>query len=395
MAAAARLAVAGHRVTVYERSSTYGGALGRFERDGFVFDTGPGLLRLPAVYRDLFVKTGKEPLESCVELAPVDPASRHVFADGTRRSAAQRLARGRGLRPGRGPGRGRGRALGRVPGPGQGGLGPHPPAAPGGAAVARLAGARPRSVPGARSSAGCCARPGRPPRSREIGALGAGRRPGSARSWRATPWRTASIRARPRPSAAVLPYMEQTFGSWYVRGGMRELARAVYERCLARKVEFVFGAEVTRSRGEGRPRRRASSWPTARSSEADRVVAGADPRGSTDAARAGAVATAGGSGPRGGAGRAGSRCCSRCAAPGPRTPRTARWCTPPTAAAEARRGLRRRHGGAPHGHGAAPRRPGGAARRRPRGGDADGDGRAARPGRLDRRRRWSSGTRTC
>ena len=55
MAAAARLAVAGHRVVVYERTRTYGGALGRFERDGFSFDPGPGLLPLPAVWRDLFV----------------------------------------------------------------------------------------------------------------------------------------------------------------------------------------------------------------------------------------------------------------------------------------------------------------------------------------------------
>jgi phytoene dehydrogenase-like protein len=47
-------------------------------------------------------------------------------------------------------------------------------------------------------------------------------------------------------SAAVLPYMEHAFGTWHVRGGMRELARAVYERCLARRVEFVFGAEVAR-----------------------------------------------------------------------------------------------------------------------------------------------------
>lgn len=83
MAAAARLAVAGHRVVVYERTATYGGAVRRFERDGFAFDTGPGLLALPAVYRDLFLKTGKEPLEACVELVQVDPSSRHVFADGT------------------------------------------------------------------------------------------------------------------------------------------------------------------------------------------------------------------------------------------------------------------------------------------------------------------------
>src|SRR5438128_2297695 len=83
MAAAARLAVAGHRVVVYERGETYGGALGRVERDGFVFDTGPGLLQLPAVYRDVFIKTGKEPLEQCVELSQVEPAVRHLFADGT------------------------------------------------------------------------------------------------------------------------------------------------------------------------------------------------------------------------------------------------------------------------------------------------------------------------
>lgn len=83
MAAAARLAVAGHRVAVYERNGTYGGAVRRFERAGFGFDTGPGLLHLPAVYRDLFVKTGREPLESVLELSQVDPAARHVFADGT------------------------------------------------------------------------------------------------------------------------------------------------------------------------------------------------------------------------------------------------------------------------------------------------------------------------
>ncbi|MEK8142676.1 NAD(P)-binding protein [Streptomyces sp. M10(2022)] len=83
MAAAARLAVAGHRVTVYERSQTYGGSVGRYTHEGFVFDTGPALLHLPAVYRDLFVKTGREPLEQRVTLTQVDPSGRHIFADGT------------------------------------------------------------------------------------------------------------------------------------------------------------------------------------------------------------------------------------------------------------------------------------------------------------------------
>lgn len=83
LAAASRLATLGHRVTVCEASGTYGGMVGRYERDGFAFDTGPGLLSLPAVYRDLALKTGKEPLEQLVELAPVDPESRHLFPDGT------------------------------------------------------------------------------------------------------------------------------------------------------------------------------------------------------------------------------------------------------------------------------------------------------------------------
>ncbi|OEV12967.1 phytoene dehydrogenase, partial [Streptomyces nanshensis] len=83
MAAAARLAVAGHEVVVHERTGTYGGAVRQYARDGFVFDTGPGLLQLPAVYRDLFVKTGRERLEDVVELVQVPVTARHVFADGS------------------------------------------------------------------------------------------------------------------------------------------------------------------------------------------------------------------------------------------------------------------------------------------------------------------------
>jgi phytoene desaturase len=81
MAVAARLAVKRHDVTVIEQAATYGGKLGTFERDGFVFDTGPSLLTLPAVYRDLFNKTGG-PLEEAVDLVELDPAFRYRFPDG-------------------------------------------------------------------------------------------------------------------------------------------------------------------------------------------------------------------------------------------------------------------------------------------------------------------------
>ena len=82
LAVAARLAARGHQVTVCEQSERIGGKLGRFEQDGFVFDTGPSLLTLPAVYRDLFLKTGK-PLEDVLELTPVDPVCHYRYADGT------------------------------------------------------------------------------------------------------------------------------------------------------------------------------------------------------------------------------------------------------------------------------------------------------------------------
>jgi phytoene desaturase len=81
MAVAARLAVKGHDVTVIEQAPTYGGKLGSFERGGFVFDTGPSLLTLPAVYRDLFNKTGG-PLEEAIDLIELDPAFRYRFPDG-------------------------------------------------------------------------------------------------------------------------------------------------------------------------------------------------------------------------------------------------------------------------------------------------------------------------
>ncbi|GHH02102.1 phytoene dehydrogenase [Streptomyces lanatus] len=243
MAAAARLAVAGHRVAVYERTETYGGAVRRFERDGFGFDTGPGLLPLPAVYRDLFIKTGKEPLESCVELVQVDPSARHLFADGTEAPLPNASRAGVVA------------ALDEALGAGAGGRW-------GDFLVrAREAWDRTRrplleeplwpnwqvlaerepypSVPHKRLL-----------RTRRAGTLA------EIGAWELRDPRLVALleshalaygldpREAPA-SAAVLPYLEHAFGTWYVRGGIRELARAVYERCLARRVEFHFGAEVT------------------------------------------------------------------------------------------------------------------------------------------------------
>ncbi|HEY9368144.1 NAD(P)/FAD-dependent oxidoreductase [Streptomyces sp.] len=269
LAAAARLAVAGHKVTVYERTATYGGAVGRFERDGFAFDTGPGLLHLPAVYRDLFVKTGKEPLESCVELTQVDPASRHVFADGTTvdlpnasragtlSALDAALGEGAGERWGDFLGRAREawdrtrRPLLEEPQPGD---------------VSALA-----REPYPALKAGFLRRPTTTlaqVAAREL------RDPRLVALLDAYAWSYGFHLPTAPASAAVLPYMEQTFGSWYVAGGLRALATAVYERCLQRRVEFVFGAEVTGVRTEG-GRATGIELADGETVEADHVVAGA------------------------------------------------------------------------------------------------------------------------
>ncbi|WP_181018966.1 phytoene desaturase family protein [Streptomyces roseicoloratus] len=241
MAAAARLAVAGHRVTVYESDGTYGGGVRRLTRDGFGFDTGPGLLHLPAVYRDLFVKTGKQPLEECVTLGQVDPASRHVFADGTRVDLpnASRAGTASALDAALGAGAGERwgdflvrareawdrtrRPLLEEPQPAdRTPLGREPyPALKGGLL---------------RRPATTLARVG----AREL------RDPRLAALLDAHAWSYGFDPATAPAAAAVLPYMEQTFGSWYVAGGMRALADAVYERCVRRRVEFVFDAHVVR-----------------------------------------------------------------------------------------------------------------------------------------------------
>jgi phytoene dehydrogenase-like protein len=230
-------------VVVYERTDTYGGALRRFERDGFSFDTGPGLLPLPAVYRDLFVKTGKEPLEACVDLAQVDPSSRHVFADGTRVSLPNASRAGVVATLDEALGSGAGRRWGDF------------------LVRAREAWDRTRRPlleeplwPNWQVLAEREPYPAVPHkrllRTRRAGTLA------EVGTWELRDTRLAALleshalahgldpRTTPA-SAAVLPYMEHAFGAWYVRGGLRELARAVYERCVARKVEFRFGADVT------------------------------------------------------------------------------------------------------------------------------------------------------
>jgi phytoene desaturase len=82
LAAAVRLAAAGHDVTVCEQTPDVGGKLGWYTRDGFSFDTGPSLLTMPHVFGELFAAAGAD-LRAAVELHRLDPIARYRFADGT------------------------------------------------------------------------------------------------------------------------------------------------------------------------------------------------------------------------------------------------------------------------------------------------------------------------
>src|SRR4051794_27286210 len=236
LAVAARLRAGRHDVTVLEQAEVVGGKVRWFERDGFGFDTGPSLLTLPAVYRDLFLKTGDR-LEDVVDLVPVDPAFRYRFADGTWLDLPN-ASRGRttaALDDALGPGAGRQWAdfLDRASLIWDATRGPF--------LESPLDGAR--------------------------GLLRESRRVRDLRT--IAPWRslrglgrqylqdprlrtlldryatyTGSDPRRAPAALATVPYVEQTFGAWYVRGGLRRLGDALHQRVLDVGATVRTGADV-------------------------------------------------------------------------------------------------------------------------------------------------------
>ncbi|GAA2466207.1 phytoene desaturase [Winogradskya humida] len=226
LAAAVRLAAAGHRVDVYEQAATIGGKLGRYERDGFRFDTGPSLLTLPQVFADLGLT---------LELEPLDPVVRHVFPDGSVLDSssdpavfAERIADAFGAAAARDWARFWERAE-------------------------RIWAASWRSVLQREVSPASLARlswrvgdllaiaPGR-----SLRALG--RR--YLRDWRLrmlldryATYTGADPRRAPAALAAV-PYAELAFGGWYLPGGLGVLATALQERCAQLSIDVHLSSPV-------------------------------------------------------------------------------------------------------------------------------------------------------
>ncbi|MGH8869983.1 MAG: phytoene desaturase family protein [Actinomycetes bacterium] len=238
LAAAARLARQRHEVTVCEQASAVGGKLGTYTRDGFTFDTGPSLLTLPAVYRDLFRKTGR-PLEQVLDLVPVDPVTRYRFADGATLDLPN--ASRSGVR---------------------------------GALDDALGGTAGRDWLAVLDRGAAMWDAVREPflSSGDVGVRDLLRRAGRVHDLRVVaPWQTLRGLGRhllhdprlhhlldryatytgsdPRRTPAVLataPYVEHAFGAWYVPGGLGRLGDALADRAHQRGVRLRTGAEVVR-----------------------------------------------------------------------------------------------------------------------------------------------------
>ena len=246
LAAAARLAALGHDVTVCEAGEDVGGKLGLATADvpglgEFRFDTGPSIVTLPGVFRDLFADTGGWP--DGLALTPLDPTARYRFADGSGFDATRDLdemcARLDVLRPGNGDDW---RAFHtRAQRVWEASREPFLESAlHGPSTLASLALRHPGDLaaiaPG-RSLRSLGRRHLRDPRLRMF-------------VDRYATYTGSDPRRAPAALAAV-PYAEQAFGGWYVPGGLHQLGLAVRDRAVERGAVLRHGARVTRIETEG------------------------------------------------------------------------------------------------------------------------------------------------
>lgn len=239
LAVAARLAVRRHDVTILEQADRVGGKLHTHRREGFAFDTGPSLFTLPAVYRDLFLKTGA-PLEEEVDLQPVEPGFGYHFADGSSVVV-----------PGVDPARAA-RAFGEAFGDAFGGTSADDwrRLIERGGQMWRLT--REPFLQSPLDGWRTLLKVASPSAVRTVAPRTTLRDLG--REYLADP-RLRQVLDRyatysgsdPRRAPAVfatIPYMEQTFGAWHLGGGLGTLADALERRCRDRGVDIRLGQDV-------------------------------------------------------------------------------------------------------------------------------------------------------
>ena len=82
LSAAIRLANAGFDVDVFEQNDDAGGKAGSLVLNGFRFDTGPSLLTMPNVIKELFSECG-ESLQDYIHLKKLEVICKYFYPDGT------------------------------------------------------------------------------------------------------------------------------------------------------------------------------------------------------------------------------------------------------------------------------------------------------------------------
>ncbi|GAA1692860.1 phytoene desaturase family protein [Fodinicola feengrottensis] len=239
LAVAARLAAGGHHVTVCERAAEVGGKLGLIQvstSDGeYRFDTGPSLLTFPQVLADLFDETG-EPVTSALGLRRLDPIADYRFADGTRLAMrADQYARDAAFDDTFGAGSARqwNAFLSRAENIWAASRGPFLESTVDGPLDLLRQTKNIRDVTTIapwRSLRSLAAHYLDDPRMRMLVDRYA--------------TYTGSDPRRAPAALAAIPYMETTYGGWYVEGGLRKIADALVDRCTALGVEIRTQADV-------------------------------------------------------------------------------------------------------------------------------------------------------
>lgn len=242
LASAARLSIKGHQVTVLEQSDRLGGLVQSYSRDGFTFELGPSKLTLPAVYRDLFLKTGAS-LEDSVDLVEIPDGTRYHWSDGS--NALVPSVGGTNIA----------RALD--------------------SSLGDTAGSDWRTLTQRAGEMWKIIRPEL--LEQQLTSVQELKQITSDRQMRKTLAPKSSLRkvtaklvkdrrvrqlvehyalaagANPRTAPASFltqPYIEQTFGTWWITGGLHKLVDALEARCLERGVEIRTGANVGMFRTE-------------------------------------------------------------------------------------------------------------------------------------------------
>ncbi len=90
LAVALRLAAKGRQVTVCEQGASFGGKMNLWQEQGFRFDTGPSLITMPWIFAELFADIGSD-LKDHLELIHVEPISDYIYPDGMKFSYSASL----------------------------------------------------------------------------------------------------------------------------------------------------------------------------------------------------------------------------------------------------------------------------------------------------------------